>query len=113
MEKNEPKIPHEEIVIKATLQGGFSEMESVLKHHFTSGRNYISTLERHLGVKFHREKEQAQNGGLYYRYTVADRQTAQKLLTYANHKAERYHRTAFTQAEIKAILARFNHEETE
>ncbi|MCK3656531.1 hypothetical protein A4G19_12510 [Pasteurellaceae bacterium Macca] len=112
MEKNEPKIPHEEIVIKATLQGGFSEMESVLKHHFTSGRNYISTLERHLGVKFHREKA-SPKWRIVYRYTVADRQTAQKLLTYANHKAERYHRTAFTQAEIKAILARFNHEETE
>ena len=105
------KVTNEERLIKYLFQNwnSFSEREGVFDLNFTSGRNYINTLEGKLDITFKREWEQTASGnGKYYRYSVADRQTAERLIKYANLKAQARGEVAFSEQTIKNILQQFN-----
>lgn len=104
------KPTNEEKAIRYVLlnNNGFSEREGVFNLNFTSGRNYITDLERKLGIKFNREWEKTADGqGQYYRYTVPDRKTAEMLSNYANAKAFARGDVAITEEQKQRILSRF------
>lgn len=87
---------------------GFTELEGVYRLNFTSGRTYISELERTLGFKLTREWEKNSGGcGQHYRYTIPNRQTAQILIDYVNAKAKLRGTIGFSQNEAERILSRF------
>lgn len=104
------KPTNEEKVIGYVLlsDNGFSEREGVFDLNFTSGRNYINKLEEKLQITFHREWEKTADGeNRYYRYSIPDRQTAQKLISYANSKSAMRGTVAITENEAERILSRF------
>lgn len=105
------KATNEERLIGYLFQNwnSFSEREGVFDLNFTSGRNYINKLEDKLNIEFTREWERTADGdGRYYRYTVPDRLTAEKLIQYANFKAGARGAVAFDEQATENILARFN-----
>ncbi|MDD0823112.1 hypothetical protein PTQ27_01310 [Mannheimia sp. AT1] len=88
---------------------GFSEREGVFNLNFTSGRNYINTAEKLLGIKFNRQWEKTENGeGQYYRYQLPDRHTAEKVIKYLNAKSALRGETAITAEQVQHILSRFD-----
>uniref|UniRef100_Q0I4Q0 Hemophilus-specific protein, uncharacterized n=1 Tax=Histophilus somni (strain 129Pt) TaxID=205914 RepID=Q0I4Q0_HISS1 len=99
----------EKVIIHLFNNGGsFSEREGVFNLNFTSGRNYINKLEDKLQIKLNREWEKTASGeNKYYRYSISDRQTAEKLLKYANVKAKLRGTVAFTENEAERILQHF------
>ncbi|MBM2609388.1 hypothetical protein CDE51_03160 [Pasteurella multocida] len=108
MKPNKPT--NEEKVIGYVLLGdnGFSEREGVFELNFTSGRNYINKLEEKLQIEFHREWEKTADGeNRYYRYSIPDRQTAQKLISYANSKSAMRGKVTITESQAERILNRF------
>lgn len=105
------KTTNEEKLISYIFQNqnSFSEREGVFDLNFTSGRNYINTLEGKLDITFKREWEQTASGNSkYYRYSVADRKTAECLIKYANLKAQARGEVAFNEQAMKNILQQFN-----
>ncbi|NBI43346.1 hypothetical protein GVX76_07585 [[Haemophilus] felis] len=104
------KPTNEEKVIGYVLfsNNGFSEREGVFELNFTSGRNYINKLEEKLQITFHREWEKTADGeNRYYRYSIPDRQTAEKLISYANSKSAMRGTVAITENDVGRILKRF------
>lgn len=105
------KPTNEERLIGYLFQNwnSFSEREGVLDLNFTNGRNYINKLEKKLNIKFTREWEKTADGdGRYYRYSVTDRQTAEKLTKFANTKAQSRGAIAFSEKETNFILQQFS-----
>lgn len=107
----QPKKPTRmEQVLYALLtnMNGFSEREGVFNLNLTSGRNYISTLERTLKIKFNRVWEKTTDGrGQYYRYTCPDRKTAEKLIALLNNKAKVRGAEVLSLHQQESILAYF------
>lgn len=106
------KPTNEERLIRYLFQPGngnsFSEREGVFELNFTSGRNYIGFLEKKLGIEFKREWEHTADGnGRYYRYIVADSDTAKRLMNYANLKAEARGEVMFDDETKANILNKF------
>lgn len=104
------KPTNEEKLIAFTFQNGgsFSEREGVFDLNFTSGRNYINELEKKLNIEFGREWEKTASGdNKYYRYSIKDKQTAEKLIKFANTKAQARGTIAFSERETALILRQF------
>lgn len=104
------KPTNEERIIRTVLQNqrGFSEREGVFDLNLTSGRNYINRLEEKLQITFKREWEKTADGaGRYYRYTIPNAQTAEKLISYVNSKSAMRGTIAISKNEAERILSRF------
>ncbi|QGM81724.1 hypothetical protein A6A10_08735 [Otariodibacter oris] len=93
------------------LNGSFSEREGVTQLNITSGRNEISDIERKLNIKVNRVWEKTADGlGQYYRYSIANKRQAYKVMKHANRLALARDGEPFNATETRAILARFKGE---
>lgn len=106
------KPTNEERLIHYLFQPGngnsFSEREGVFELNFTSGRNYINALEEKLNIEFVRQWEHTADGqSKYYRYLVADGDTAKRLMNYANLKAKVRGEVMFDEEAQAHILKSF------
>ncbi|WP_386693844.1 hypothetical protein [Lonepinella sp. MS14435] len=78
---------------------GISELELAINQHITSGRNEVNKIEKLIDVKFARNWENTADGmGQYYRYSVPNRATAEKLLKFVESKAVLRGEEPYTQA---------------
>ncbi|WP_439243772.1 hypothetical protein [Lonepinella sp. BR2474] len=88
---------------------GISEREIMISENITSGRNEVNKLEPLLDIKFKREWENTADGyGQYYRYSIPNREVAQKLIKYVNAKAhERMNIERFDERLTEIVLNGF------
>lgn len=110
MKTSSPSPPtHDEIILyHALTQNGFTEREGVIELNITSGRNRINEVEKRLGIKLHREKEgNRTNGGVHFRYSVADKAQAETLIHFINGKRLLRNAEPISADETVQILARF------
>ncbi|WGE34411.1 hypothetical protein NYR61_02320 [Actinobacillus genomosp. 1] len=68
-------------------RNGFSELDGMRELGITSGRNEINELEAITQTEFIRIQEHNQNGGTHFRYFLADKTQAERLITFLNGKA--------------------------
>ncbi|WP_301098735.1 hypothetical protein [Otariodibacter sp.] len=107
MKSNKP-TREERIARALLLNGSFSEREGVTQLNITSGRNEISNIERKLNIKVNRVWEKTADGlGQYYRYSIADKEQAYKMIQFTNTLTQARNAEPFNATETRAILARF------
>ena len=78
--------------IKILMSGkrGITENEILFTCRLSSGRNYLTELERKLGFTFLRHKHENPDGiGSHTRYSFAYREHAQKVIELVNFEAKR------------------------
>ena len=72
-------------------QTGISEKESYFNVHFLNARNEVNEIERILGIKLNRNREESLAGNLFTRYTLANAEQVEKVAGLYNQKLATNH----------------------
>jgi len=95
------------ILMRKLISGaaGITENE-ILRHcRLSSGRNYLTDLERRLDMQFERIDEANPDGiGSHYRYRFIKRADVQKVITLVNASAVVNGHQPLNQLDVEAIL---------
>lgn len=93
------------VLILRSGASGITENE-ILRHcRLSSGRNYLSELERRLDIQFERIDEVNPDGiGRHYRYRFIKRSDVQKVITFVNACAANNGHQPLNQMDVEGIL---------
>lgn len=72
-------------------QTGISEKESYFNVHFLNARNEVNEIERILGIKLNRNREESLAGNLFTRYTLSNAEQVEKVAGLYNQKLATNH----------------------
>ncbi|MDD0823882.1 hypothetical protein PTQ27_05295 [Mannheimia sp. AT1] len=109
MKKQSEQTNEEKVLLEVVLnENGISDLEYSFKYWINSPRTYISDFENKTGLKLWHNQTKTANGKRCTFYTLPDRKTAQKVISYLNHKANLRGETAITTEQEQQILNRFN-----
>lgn len=100
-----PKKHKARVLILRSGTTGITENE-ILRHcRLSSGRNYLSELERRLDIQFERIDEPNPDGiGSHYRYRFIKRSDVQKVITLVNARAVSNGHQPLNQMDVGDIL---------
>ena len=100
--KNLPKKPRAYLLIACSGCNGITENEILRTCRLSSGRNYVSELERKLNISLKRSDEPNTDGiGSHYRYYLTCREDVQKVV----NLILTYESTLLSEWDINQILA--------
>ena len=101
-----PKKHRARLQILHSGRDGITENEILFNCHLSSGRNYLTELERALSFKFDRKRDENPDGiGTHTRYLIPYREDAEKVINLVNHKARLKGYDGITANEMNHILA--------
>lgn len=100
-----PKKHKARVLILRSGASGITENE-ILRHcRLSSGRNYLTDLERRLDIQFERIDEANPDGiGSHYRYRFIKRADVQKVITLVNASALSNGHAQLNQMDVEGIL---------
>lgn len=100
-----PKKHKARVLILLSGVSGITENE-ILRHcRLSSGRNYLTDLERRLDIQFERIDEANPDGiGSHYRYRFIKRADVQKVITLVNARALSNGHPQLNQMDVEGIL---------
>ncbi len=109
-----PKKHKARVLILRSGTTGITENE-ILRHcRLSSGRNYLTELERCLDIQFERIDEANPDGiGSHYRYRFIKRADVQKVIALVNTIAESKGHQPFNQMDVEGILKLYPDNATE
>ncbi|ULH10632.1 hypothetical protein MF265_22375 [Serratia marcescens] len=100
-----PKKHRARLFMLRSGKAGFTENDILFYCRLSSGRNYASEIERRLNIRLERINEQNPDGiGSHYRYRIANRSDAQRIIDLVNVQAKREGRQQISPHEISRIL---------
>ncbi len=100
-----PKKHKARVLILRSGTTGITENEILRYCRLSSGRNYLSDLERRLDIQFERIDEANPDGiGSHYRYRFIKRADVQKVITLVNASAVTNGHQPLNQMEVDDIL---------
>lgn len=100
-----PKKHRARLFMLRSGKAGFTENDILFYCRLSSGRNYASEIERRLNIRLERINEQNPDGiGSHYRYRIANRGDAQRIIDLVNVQAKREGHQQISQHEISRIL---------
>ncbi|PWC13310.1 hypothetical protein B4923_08845 [Brenneria roseae subsp. americana] len=101
-----PKKHKARLMILYSGDAGITENEILRQCRLSSGRNYLTDLERRLNIQFERIDEPNTDGiGSHYRYRFTKRADVQQVITLVNACAVTNGHQPLTQQEINHILS--------
>lgn len=103
--KPAPKKHKARVLILRSGVTGITENEILRYCRLSSGRNYLTELERRLDIQFERIDEVNPDGiGSHYRYRFIKRADVQKVITLVNAIAETNGHQPLSQMDVEGIL---------
>lgn len=101
-----PKKHRARLQILHSGRDGITENEILFNCHLSSGRNYLTELERVLSFKFERKRDKNPDGiGTHTRYLIPYREDAEKVINLVNNKAQLRGYDGISSSEVKVILS--------
>lgn len=100
--------------IKILFSGcrGITENEILFGCSLSSGRNYLTEIERELGIRFKRVRETNPDGtGTHTRYFLSSREDAKKIISLVNQKAKKNKHDGISWMEESEILSLYREKE--
>lgn len=100
-----PKKHKARVLILRSGAAGITENEILRQCRLSSGRNYLTDLERQLAIQFERIDEANPDGiGSHYRYRFIKRADVQKVITLVNASAVTNGHQPLNQLDVGDIL---------
>ena len=88
---------------------GVTENEILFQCRLSSGRNYVSEIERETGINFERLDEKNPDGiGSHYRYRLTCRKDATQVIRLINYKAKEGNIPGLSQVQVIVILSLYS-----
>lgn len=106
MIRQPPKKHRARIQILHSGRDGITENEILFNCRLSSGRNYLTELERELRFRFERKQDKNPDGiGTHTRYAIPCREDAEKVINLVNSKARLRGYDGISAGEVIAILS--------
>ena len=100
-----PKKHRARVYMLRTGVEGWTENDILKYCRLSSGRNYATELERELNITLERQDEKNPDGiGAHYRYRLASRGDALRVIKLVNHNAAINQHSGLSQQDITDIL---------
>jgi len=107
--KRTPKKHRAFTYIASSGINGVTENEILFQCRLSSGRNYVSEIERETGINFERLDEKNPDGiGSHYRYRLTCRKDATQVIRLINYKAKEGNIPGLSQVQVNDILSLYS-----